>query len=143
MVTMQEILADEVLDSAYAWPREQRWDWLPIAKVSSLRRRWAREKARLHADLLESTFRVRLLSRVTLKDQQDIDLWSARDVLGVGPSRGHRNGLGRKARKPATYQRHLLPGRPVRGGLLNDFVHLYRGHEDDSVVPDAPGGVDH
>ncbi len=47
----------------------------------SFRRNWEQEKARLKADLLEGSYRVNLLSRVTLKNQQEIDLWSARDAL--------------------------------------------------------------
>ena len=81
MVTIAEIVTDEILDSAYAWLCERRKDWPPIADVWTFRRRWALEKNLLRKGLLEGTYRVSLLSRVTLKDQQDIDLWSARDAL--------------------------------------------------------------
>ncbi len=47
----------------------------------SFRRNWEQERARLKADLLEGSYRVSLLSRVTLKNQEDIDLFSARDAL--------------------------------------------------------------
>ena len=81
MVTMAEIVTDEVLDSTYAWLCEQRKDWPAMADVWTFRRRWAEEKPRLRTELLQGTYRVSLLSRVTLKDGQDIDLWSARDSL--------------------------------------------------------------
>jgi hypothetical protein len=72
---MVEIVTDEVFDSSYAWLCERRKDWAPIAGVWTFRRRWAREKARLRTELLEGAYRVSLLSRVALKDHQDIDLW--------------------------------------------------------------------
>jgi len=81
MVTMAEIVTDEVLDSAFAWLCERRKDWPAMADIWTFRRRWPQEKARLRTELLRGTYRVSLLSRVTLKDGQDIDLWSARDAL--------------------------------------------------------------
>lgn len=47
----------------------------------SFRRDWVVEKDRIRADLLAGRFRFSLLSRVTLADGDDIDLWSARDAL--------------------------------------------------------------
>ena len=81
VVTIADIVADDVLDSAYAWLYERRKEWPPDADVWVFRRRWAQEKARLRDELLKGIYRVSLLRRVTLKDQEDIDLWSARDAL--------------------------------------------------------------
>jgi hypothetical protein len=78
---MTEIVTDEVLDNAYAWLCKRRIDWPPVADVWTFRRRWIHEKAQLRKELLEGSYRVSLLRRVTLKEQQDIDLWSARDAL--------------------------------------------------------------
>ncbi len=81
MAAMTEIVADEVLDNAYAWLCKRRRHWPSNADVWTFRRRWRQEKERLRTELLEGAYRVSLLSRVTLRDQQDIDLWSARDAL--------------------------------------------------------------
>jgi hypothetical protein len=81
MITMTDIVTDEVLDNAYAWLCKRRKDWPPNADVRTFRREWGKQKERLRAELLEGAYRVSLLSRVTLKDRQDIDLWSAGDAL--------------------------------------------------------------
>jgi len=56
----------EVFDSAFAWTCERRKDWLVMADVWTFRRRCAREKTLVCLELLEATYRVSLLSRVTL-----------------------------------------------------------------------------
>jgi RNA-directed DNA polymerase len=134
MVTAAEILADEVLDSAYAWLCERRKDWPANAHVWTFRRRWAQEKARLRNELLEGTYRVSLLSRVTLKDGQEIDLWSARDALvlkaltivltkrlPVSPRCVHVKGHG--GAKAAV--RQLMTHLPTNRFVLKTDVHSY------------------
>ena len=81
MVVIEDIITDEVLESAYAWLCKRRQGYPCDADVWSFRRNWGQEKARLKADLLEGSYKVSLLSRVMLKNQEDIDLFSARDAL--------------------------------------------------------------
>ncbi len=81
MIVIEDIIVDEILNQAYAWLCKRRQGYSCYADVWSFRRNWKQEKARLKADLLEGSYRVSLLSRVTLKNQQEIDLWSARDAL--------------------------------------------------------------
>jgi hypothetical protein len=49
--------------------------------VWSFRRRWSQEKDRIKSDLLAGEYRFSLLSRVTLANGNEVDLWSARDAL--------------------------------------------------------------
>jgi hypothetical protein len=49
--------------------------------VWAFRRDWVREKERIKGELLSGNYRFSLLSRITLKDGDDTDLWSARDAL--------------------------------------------------------------
>jgi len=81
VIVIEDIITDEVLESAYAWLCKRRQDYPPAADIWSFRQIWQQEKTRLQAELLEGSYRVSLLSRVTLKNQQEIDLWSARDAL--------------------------------------------------------------
>jgi hypothetical protein len=81
VVVIEDIITDEVLESAYAWLCKRRQDYPPAADIWSFRQKWQHEKRRLQTELLEGSYRVSLLSRVTLKNQQEIDLWSARDAL--------------------------------------------------------------
>jgi hypothetical protein len=46
-----------------------------------LRARWPEAKAQLQADLRAEQFRFEVLSRITLPTGEEVDLWSARDVL--------------------------------------------------------------
>ncbi len=47
----------------------------------SFRQAWAQEKDRLKAELATGRFSFGLLTRVTLKHGEEVDLWSARDAL--------------------------------------------------------------
>ena len=47
----------------------------------SLRRCWPHEKEQIKDELRSGSYRFSLLSRVTLKNGEDADLWSARDAL--------------------------------------------------------------
>jgi RNA-directed DNA polymerase len=49
--------------------------------VSACRRDWTREKEQIKNALLSGNYRFSLLTRMTLKDGEDTDLWSARDAL--------------------------------------------------------------
>ena len=81
MIVIEDIIAEDVLESAYAWLCKRRQEYPCDADVWSFRRNWEQERARLKAELLEGSYRVNLLSRVTLTNLQEIDLWSARDAL--------------------------------------------------------------
>ena len=81
MVTLAQIACDAVLDTAYDWLCRRRRDYPADADVWSLRRSWAEEKERIRTDLIAGRFHFGLLTRITLKDGEEIDLWSARDAL--------------------------------------------------------------
>ncbi len=84
MLTITDVVTDEILDAAYTWLCKRRKDWSASADVWRFRQNWAQEKERLREELLTGTYEVGLLSRVTLDrngKQEDIDLWSARDAL--------------------------------------------------------------
>jgi hypothetical protein len=49
--------------------------------VWRFRRDWSTEKAQLREDLLTGAYEIGLLSRVTLPNNEVIDLWPARDAL--------------------------------------------------------------
>lgn len=51
------------------------------SEVWAFRRCWPREKEQIKAELLSGSYRFSLLTRMTLKDGDDTDLWSARDAL--------------------------------------------------------------
>ena len=78
---LDELAADDVLDTAYAWLCKRRRDYPANADVWSFRHCWREEKAIIKTALLEGSYRFGLLTRVTLNDGEDIDLWSARDAL--------------------------------------------------------------
>jgi hypothetical protein len=65
MTVLAQLTSDDVLDSANEWLCRRRRDYSANADVWAFRRNWPRE----------------LLSRVTLKDGEETDLWSARDAL--------------------------------------------------------------
>ena len=59
----------------------RRRDYSANSDVWALRRNWLREKEQIKNELLSGKYRFSLLTRITLKDGEDIDLWSARDAL--------------------------------------------------------------
>ncbi len=69
------------MDNAFAWLCKRRRSYPADADVWSFRQRWPAEKDRLKAELAAGRFRFGLLTRITLKDGEEIDLWSARDAL--------------------------------------------------------------
>ncbi len=81
MTILAELTSDDVLDPAYDWLCGRRRDYPADADVWSLRRSWAEEKERIRAELLAGRYRFALLTRVTLSDGEEVDLWAARDAL--------------------------------------------------------------
>lgn len=51
------------------------------ADVWSFRLRWQDEQERLTTQLIQGTYRFELLSRVTLRSGEEVDIWSARDAV--------------------------------------------------------------
>ena len=78
---MTDVVSSKVLEGAYQWLCKRRRDYPARADVWSFRQRWEQEKERLKAELLEGRYRLGLLSRITLANGEQIDLWSARDAL--------------------------------------------------------------
>ena len=72
---IEQLTSDDVPDSAYEWLCRRRRDYSANADVWALRRCWPREKEEIKGELLS------LLTRITLKDGEDTDLWSARNAL--------------------------------------------------------------
>jgi RNA-directed DNA polymerase len=81
MVTLAHMACDGVLDTTYDWLCRRRRDYRADADVWSLRRSWVEEKERVRTELLAGRYRFALLTRVTLSDGEEVDLWSARDAL--------------------------------------------------------------
>ncbi len=81
MEILAELTSDDVLDTAYDWLYGRRRAYPADADVWSFRQAWAQEKDKLKAALAAGRFRFGLLTRITLKDGEEIDLWSARDAL--------------------------------------------------------------
>ncbi|MDH5586535.1 MAG: hypothetical protein OEZ05_07880 [Nitrospirota bacterium] len=78
---LQTLTSDAVLDDAFAWLCQQRKGWPDSADVWDFRRHWATEKASLQRELWDGTYQLGLLSRTTLANGEEVDLWSARDAL--------------------------------------------------------------
>lgn len=81
MIRAPDLVADDVLDEAYRWLCRARRSWPASADVWSLRWRWAEERERIRAEILEERYRFAPLRRVTIQGGEEIDLWSARDAL--------------------------------------------------------------
>ncbi len=81
MTPLAQLTCDSVLDAAYEWLCRRRRDYSANADVWSFRRRWPQEKKQIKDDLRAGSLRFSLLSRITLNDGDEVDLWSARDAL--------------------------------------------------------------
>jgi hypothetical protein len=81
MVTIEEVMAEEVIESGFAWLCEQRKHYPVMADIWRFRHNWTDEKASLRADLVMGSYQIGLLTRVTLRHREEVDLWSARDAL--------------------------------------------------------------
>jgi len=66
---------------AYEWLCRRRWEYSANSDIWGFRRWWPCEKKQIKDELLAGSFRFSLLSRITLKDGDETDLWSARDAL--------------------------------------------------------------
>ncbi len=81
MLTLDDLVTDDVLDAAYAWLCRRRRAFPDTADVWAFRRAWPAERARLVAELRAGTYRVGLLARLTIRSGEEVDVWPARDVL--------------------------------------------------------------
>ena len=81
LTLLQTLTSEAVLEEAYAWLCRQRKGWPDSADVWDFRRHWRTEKARLQNELRSGTYQLGLLSRATLANGEEVDLWSARDAL--------------------------------------------------------------
>ena len=80
-ITFDDILDEGILESAYAWLCKRRRNYPGHADVWNFRRHWRREIVCLRRELLEGSYRLGLLSRTTLENGEEVDLFSARDAL--------------------------------------------------------------
>ncbi len=80
MAILAELASDDVLDTAYDWLCKRRRNCPADADVWSFRQQWPVEKGRLKDELAAGRYRFGLLTRITLVDGEDVDLWSARDA---------------------------------------------------------------
>ncbi len=78
---LTQLVSNDVLDTAYDWLCQRRRAYPADSDVWSFRQAWAREKDTLKAALAAGRFRFGLLTRITLADGEEVDLWSARDAL--------------------------------------------------------------
>jgi hypothetical protein len=78
---LTQLTSDDVLDVAYDWLCRRRRNYPADADVWSFRQSWPQEMVRIKAELVAGRYRFGLLTRITLADGEDIDLWSARDAL--------------------------------------------------------------
>jgi hypothetical protein len=81
MITIDALVTDAVLDDAFAWLCQRRKAYPPSADIWSFRRHWRQEKVRLQGDLRAARYTFSMLERITRKNREDLDLWSARDAV--------------------------------------------------------------
>ena len=81
MTILAQLASDDVLDSAYEWLCQRRREYSANAEYERFRRCWQHEKAQIKQELHAGSYRFSLLSRVTLENGDETDLWSARDAL--------------------------------------------------------------
>ncbi len=130
--TIEDVLSGEVLEDAYAWLCKRRRRYPDASDIWSFRRRWTQEKACLREDLAAGRYRFGVLSRVTLKTGEEVDISPARDALvlkalslvlaqrlGISPKCCHLKGHGgskRAARRGSPRRTDPIPCRsPCRG----------------------------
>ncbi len=138
MAILAELTSDGVLDTAYDWLCRRRRDYPADADVWSFRQAWAQEKNTLKTALATGRYRFNLLTRVTLKDGEEVDLWSARDalmlkalaivlakLLPVSPRCTHVKGHGGAKAAVRQVMRHLRYG----GVCANRPHNVHEGRE--------------
>ena len=80
-ITLDDILDEGSLESAYTWLCKRRRNYPDHADVWNFCRHGRREIDRLRRELLDGSYRLGLLSRTTLENGEEVDLFSARDAL--------------------------------------------------------------
>jgi hypothetical protein len=80
-ILMKALTSEAVLEEAFTWLCRQRNNWADSADIWGFRRHWPTEKASLQRELRTGSYHVRLLTRTTLGNGDEVDLWSARDAL--------------------------------------------------------------
>lgn len=81
LILMETLISEAVIEEAFAWLCRQRKGWPDSADVWDFRRHWTTEKASLQRELRNGTYQIGLLSRTTLANGDEVDLWSSRDAL--------------------------------------------------------------
>ncbi len=81
MPIIAQLASDNMLDAAFEWLCHRRRKYSANNDIWSFRRDWPNEKERIRQELVAGCYRFSLLSRVTLKNGDEIDLWSSRDAL--------------------------------------------------------------
>ena len=81
MINIEDIVAEPVLEQAYAWLCHRRRHYPSSADIWEFRRHWPAEKARLRHELGRGQYRCSLLTRVTNRRLEAHELWAPRDAL--------------------------------------------------------------
>jgi hypothetical protein len=84
MTALAQITSDDMLDSAYEWLCRRRRDYSANSDIWNFRRCWQREKEQIKGELLSGSYRFSLLTRVTLKDGEDISFTPQRWLVYLG-----------------------------------------------------------
>ncbi len=67
MIVIEDIIADEVLESAYEWLCRRQQDYPPASDIWSFRQKGQQEKTRLQAELVSVMIRYNVSHYDTLK----------------------------------------------------------------------------
>jgi hypothetical protein len=123
MIRIEDIVTDTVLEHAYAWMCRHRKDYPTDADCWTFRHRWPQEKDRLRTELLAGDYRISLLTRVTRRDGQVCDLWSARDAVVLKAL-----ALALTPRLPASPHCYHLPGGGGAKGAVRTVLSQLAQH---------------
>ena len=121
---MTDIVDDGILETAFTWLCQRRREYPPDADCWRFRRDWPNEKARLQAELLEGTYEIGLLSWVTRRDGQTVELWSARDAVVLKAM-----ALVLAERLPASSRCYHLDGHGGAKAAVRDAMDLLPSHQ--------------
>ncbi len=81
MPIIAQFFSDAVLDTAIEWLCHRRLKYSSNSDICSFRRNWSDEKTRIRREVRAGQYRFDLLSRITLSNGDEVDLWSSRDAL--------------------------------------------------------------